>query len=252
MLQKSYIGKRFEFKYFLNPIQAKEIEAYLLTHARLVSDTNSSDGSYYVNSLYFDTPFMEDYTDKDGSLLVRKKVRARMYDNCWHENLKNVWLEVKHKKNMNIKKTRAKISGDLWRSFIADNDPHVLLNAAQRKSEENPEDILSFAHTHIRQSYLPSTIVRYKRKAYLANFTSLVRITFDYDIEAARFENASQPNNLVPVSHQAVIMEVKFNDKLPWWFTHMLAQFNMQRTDFSKYRNSVAVLRGIQRIPINK
>jgi len=250
--QQSYIGKRFEFKYFLSPIEAKKVEAFLLTHARLTPDANSKDGAYIVNSLYFDTPFMEDYTDKDGSLLVRKKVRARMYDDCWHENLENVWLEVKHKKNMNIKKTRAKISGDTWRTFIKNNDPHMLLNTEEKEDQENIADIQNFAHTHIRQSYLPSTVVRYKRKAYLADFTSLVRITFDYDIEACRYENASHPHNLVPVSHQAVIMEVKFNDKLPWWFSHMLAQFNLQRTDFSKYRNSVAVLRGTQRIPISK
>ncbi|MFT7507212.1 MAG: hypothetical protein ACI92I_000355 [Acidimicrobiales bacterium] len=250
--QQSYIGKRFEFKYFLNPIEAKKVEAFLLTHARLTPDENSKNGAYFVNSLYFDTPFMGDYMEKDGSILVRKKVRARMYDDCWHDNLKGVWLEVKHKRNMNIKKTRARISGDTWKSFITHNDPHTLLTTAKADSQENKDDIQNFAHTHIRQSYSPSTVVRYKRKAYLANFTSLVRITFDYDIEACRFENASHPHNLVPVSHQAVIMEVKFNDKLPWWFTHMLAQFDLRRTDFSKYRNSVAVLRGIQRIPISK
>lgn len=250
--QQSYIGKRFEFKYILSPIEAKKVEAFLLTSAKLSHDPHSKNGGYYVNSLYFDTPFMNDYMEKDGSLLIRKKVRARMYDACWHKNLENVWLEVKHKRNMNIKKTRAKISGDTWKSFITHNDPHVLLKTAKQAETKNKEDIQNFAHTHIRQSYLPSTVVRYKRKAYLANFTSLVRITFDYEIETCRFENASCPHNLVPVSHQAVIMEVKFNEKLPWWFAHMLTQFNLQRTDFSKYRNSVAILRGTQRIPISK
>ena len=250
--QKSYIGKRFEFKYFLTPTEAKRVEAFLLTHARMTPDENSRNGSYYVNSLYFDTPFMDDYAEKDGSILVRKKVRARMYENCWHENLENVWLEVKHKRNMNIKKTRARISGDTWNSFVANNNPHVLLETAKMTNDGSNTDIENFAHTHIRQSYLPSTVVRYKRKAYLADFTSLVRITFDYDIEACQFENASQSDNLVPVSHQAVIMEVKFNNKLPWWFSQMLTQFNLQRTDFSKYRNSVAVLRGMQQIPISK
>lgn len=251
-MEQSYIGKRFEFKYFLSPIEAKKIEAFLLTCGKLTHDVNSKNGAYIVNSLYFDTPFMDDYSDKDSSLLVRKKVRARMYDNCWHENLKNVWLEVKHKQNMNIKKTRAKISGNTWRLFITNNDPYTLLSTTKGDISENPEDLQNFAHTHIRQSYIPSTVVRYRRMAYLANFTSLVRITFDYDIEACRYEDASHEENYVPVSHQAVIMEVKFNNKLPWWFSHMLTKFNLQRTDFSKYRNSVAVLRGIQRIPINK
>ncbi len=251
-MQQSYIGKRFEFKYFLSPIQAAQIENYLSSKIGMSRDKNAANGGYYVNSLYFDTPEMRDYRDKDGSFLIRKKLRARMYDDCWHENLENVWLEVKHKRNMNIKKTRARINGDTWRNFITNNNVHTLLNSSEAQGGDESSDMLSFAHAHIRESYKPVAVVRYLRKAYLAQFTSLVRITFDYDIQTSSFEKSYSPHNMTPVSHNAVIMEVKFNDKLPWWFTDLIERFDIQRTDFSKYRNSVAVLRGTQRIPISK
>lgn len=251
-MQKSFLGKRFEFKYFLNPSDAKAIEHYLAKRTKFEPDTYSQHGGYFVNSLYFDTPLMSDYRDKDGSFLVRKKLRARMYEDRWHEGLDRVWLEVKHKHNMNIKKTRSGIAGSAWNEFITTNDPHTLLNYINHPETDKPDDLAHFAECHIRQFYRPTTVVRYRRIAYLADFTSPVRITFDYDVQTCRFEDAGNAENLIPVSHQAVIMEVKFNDKLPWWFGDLLSRFDIRRTDFSKYRNSVAVMRGIQRIPINK
>lgn len=251
-MQQSFIGKRFEFKYFLDPATAKAIERYLQQRTKFQLDLFSKNGGYFVNSLYFDTPHMSDYREKDGSFLIRKKMRARMYEAAWHDQHDRVWLEVKHKRNMNIKKARSSISGEVWNDFIANNDPHTLLSNVNDPKTDKPADLTHFAHCHIRQFYKPVAVVRYRRLAYLADFTSLVRITFDYDIQTCRFTDAGQAHNLIPVSHGAVIMEVKFNDKLPWWFTDLLQRFDIRRTDFSKYRNSLAVMRGVQRIPINK
>ena len=236
----------------MNPIEAAQVESFLIKHASLTLDQNARHGAYFVNSLYFDTPQMSDYREKDGSFLIRKKVRARMYESAWHDGLERVWLEVKHKRNMNIKKTRAVLHGDAWRQFIAHNDPLVILEAAKTAPESERADLMHFAHTYLRQNYRPIGVVRYKRKAYVADFTSPVRITFDFDVMTSRFETAALASNLTPVSHQGVIMEVKFNNKLPWWFKHLLSSFDLRRTDFSKYRNSLAVLRGSQRIPISK
>ena len=247
---KSFLAKRFEFKYFLSPSQAKAIEHFLQTHAGVTTDEHAASGGYFVNSLYFDTPHMTDYRDKDGSILVRKKLRARMYEAAWHDGLKNVWLEVKHKHNMNIKKSRARIDGDTWRQFITENNPIALLD--KNITTDKRADLTEFAHHHLRQQYRPIAVVRYQRLAYLADFTSPVRITFDYDIQTTRFETRSYAHNLTPVSHGATVMEIKFTDRLPWWFNEMLTRFDIARTDFSKYRNSVAVMRGLQRIPISK
>lgn len=245
---KSLLTKRFEFKYFLDPITAKQIEHFLQLRAGFTADEYAANGGYFVNSLYFDTPHMSDYREKDGSFLIRKKLRARMYESSWHDALKNVWLEVKHKRNMNIRKTRARIAGEDWNKFLESNSALPLFAAETDK----PADLRNFAEHFVRQQYRPISVVRYRRIAYLADFTSPVRITFDYDIQACRFEDRGHAHNLIPVSHGAVIMEVKFNDRLPWWFTELLGRFEISRTDFSKYRNSVAVVRGIQRIPISK
>jgi len=251
-MQNSFLSNRFEFKYFMGPAQAVAVEEFLLKHARLISDKNSKNGSYIVNSLYYDTPQMTDYRDKDGSFLVRKKVRVRMYDPEWHDSLERVWLEVKHKRNMYIKKTRAELDGDVWQKFLKDNSIFTLLDAKDSVKASDVKDFSHFAHAHVSGNYRPVAAVRYLRRAYLAEFTSPVRITFDHDVRVCRFDDSASPHNLVHVSHNAVVMEVKFTERLPWWFSRLLVEFDLHRTDFSKYRNGYAVLRGVERIPINK
>jgi len=47
------------------------------------------------------------------------------------------------------------------------------------------------------------------------------------------------------------VMEVKFNEQLPWWFRTLIDVFDLKRTDFSKYNHSVAKLRDLYRIPLS-
>ena len=99
---------------------------------------------------------------------------------------------------------------------------------------------------------IPYVVVRYDRIAYLANFLSLVRITFDKNIQTCFARDNLAEKFMISVARDRVIMEVKYNGKVPWWFTEIITRFNLERTDFSKYRNSVAVLRGHYQIPVYK
>lgn len=247
--QQSYIGNRFEFKYILDPIKALRIEEFL--HKRGFDvDVNSRDGSYLVNSFYFDTPTMGDYRDKDGSFLIRKKMRARIYTNSWADNPEHIWLEIKKKRNMNIEKVRVKVPSDVWASLRDGLPIQNTKSLFEDKGEQNKFD--EFLFYYKRQLYRPSVIVKYERMAYLFNFTHPIRITFDRNIYTCRADDKTGEKKMLSVSNNSVIMELKFNNKLPWWFTDMVEQFDLRRDDFSKYRNSVAMFRGIHRIPISK
>lgn len=43
----------------------------------------------------------------------------------------------------------------------------------------------------------------------------------------------------MPVRPGYTVMELKFNYTLPWWFKHMVEEFKLSRTDFSKYNLSM-------------
>ena len=180
----TYIGKRYEFKYLLSPHTAAVIERHLCALSRVTADPRSKGGPYIVNSLYFDTQLLGDYRDKDGSFLQRKKLRARMYESTWANISTPVWLEVKHKHNMNIAKQRAQISNVAWRRFSEGYHVHNLpLSDAENDSKK--EALSAFRYHYRRGLYSPSAAIRYRRSAYVENFTSLVRISFDKDIVTA-------------------------------------------------------------------
>ena len=94
-------------------------------------------------------------------------------------------------------------------------------------------------------------MVRYERTAYLTNFVSRVRITFDRNIEVSRAHlGGVEESRIYPVHYGTVIMEVKFDKVMPWWFTNLLTKHNIRRQDFSKYTLSVDELRDRLHIPI--
>ena len=247
--ENSYLGNRYEFKYVLDHRKAARIKSYI-EKVGLKSDSFSKSGAYIVNSMYFETPFLDDYYDKDASLLVRKKMRARMYEERWNDNLNNVWLEIKGKRNFKISKKRQKISGNCWNNFLATGSP-LSINT-DGIDEEGKSVLYKFSYLYLKGRYKPNIIVKYRRDAYLDYFTAKIRVTFDYDIETCFAREDMGENFMTPVFQDKVIMEIKFTDQLPWWFSTANDIFDLQRKDFSKYVHSVASLRNSYRIPVSR
>jgi len=243
---QSFIPDRFEFKYILDPLTAVKVRDYV-TKVGLRADTNSNSGPYTVNSIYFDTPRLSDYSDKDASLLRRKKLRARIYSQCWEDDPEYVWLEVKHKRNMNIWKERTSIMRHTWVKFLDIGGTALLgrdIFTSNRRSLE------AFSYYYLNGIYRPNVVVKYERVAYLDNFLSPVRLTFDTSVRVSSANYSHTERLMVPVTHNETILEIKFRKKMPWWFARAVAVFSLKRTDFSKYRNSVALLRGVNRISV--
>jgi hypothetical protein len=228
------------------------VEKYIQNIGLLQIDENSKNGAYLVNSFYFDTFLLDDYHDKDDSLLIRKKMRARTYEEMWHNSPKNVWIEIKNKRNFNILKERTHITGQEWINFIQDENP-ICLTKRKDISVEDYKKLKRFSYLYIKGGYRPNIIVKYFRTAYMGSFLSRIRITFDSDISTCWIkEGNTQEDFMVRVYPEKVIMEVKFNTKMPWWFTNMIKVFDLKRVDFSKYHNSVIALRELYNITVNK
>lgn len=236
---------RYEFKYILGPYEAALVE-YYVNKAQLSLDRHSSNGSYPITSLYFDTPTMGDYYDKLAGLNRRKKLRARIYaDKFGDKGVDYVWMEVKEKINMNIFKHRSPILPEDWNRFSGAGD-----NFDGSVIYPTHKDKLGHFFFHFfKDNYRPHIVVRYKRKAYEGNFFSDFRLTLDSDLEACRWEDFKRGFEPDPVRKEKVIMEAKFTDGLPWWFKKMLAEINLCRDAFSKYTHSVDALNKLNPLP---
>lgn len=249
--KKSFLSQRFEFKYVLDRETALRVEDYI-QRIKLHPDSYSTRGYYCVNSLYFDTHTFLDYFEKDSSLCERKKLRARIYHENWLDpSLTNVNLEIKRKQNCVIHKTRIGLRNEDWQKLVSCRFSPLDISGVHIR-EQDKSAFEEFISSYITQGYRPYIVVTYARRAYITDFTSPIRITFDKDIRTCRARDIVKGPAMVPVTMSSVIMEVKFNGKLPWWFTRMIKEFDLSRTDFSKYLNAAKTINSLMRIPIHK
>ncbi|MBT3419079.1 MAG: polyphosphate polymerase domain-containing protein [Candidatus Magasanikbacteria bacterium] len=217
---------RYEFKYRLDALTYMQVYDFV-TSLGLQHDA-FNDTPYPVTSLYFESIGLDDYYDKAGGYLVRKKLRARVYAQDFDADISHVYLEIKNKHDMFVDKKRVSISIEEWKAFL--NDGCV-------KSFD------SFSHNLFDEGRIPFLLVRYMREAFVESFHGGVRLTFDRDIEVQQIESTGSlhegNNPFLDVLDGEVVMEVKFSHSLPWWFGVMVRKFDLQRLSFSKYANSV-------------
>ena len=70
---------RFELKYLITLQKAEEIKSAL--RAYLIPDEyGNNDGSYALSSLYYDSPDLRCYWEKEHGIKLRRKLRIRRYE----------------------------------------------------------------------------------------------------------------------------------------------------------------------------
>lgn len=240
--------RRFEFKYILPRLEAREIHRQLLNYG-MEPDPKSKvypKNTYPVTSLYFDTPFMADYQDKAGGFLRRKKMRIRIYTHSLSEETPEIWLEKKEKYEMRIAKNRILLDKNDYRDILY-GSRLALFSSFKKKNKPEAETIF---YSLFRDKMKPNLITRYLRTPLISQRYSGLRITFDSNIEACKSRDLhyTQGMMLILPSNQ-IVMEVKFSEVLPFWFKTILKGFNLSRTSFSKYGKSVEAIYQYNPIP---
>ena len=99
----------FEIKYRVSPEKAEEMRAWIRHVGHLKADEHGEGGSaaYNVHSLYLDSRQCGIYDETRAGQQQRYKLRARCYE--FTPNAP-VFLEVKHRANEFMWKTRAEVS----------------------------------------------------------------------------------------------------------------------------------------------
>ena len=190
---------RQEKKYLMNMADVKRLSGKL--SQVLMEDKHNGANGYSIRSLYFDTPYDTDFHGKVDGLLLRKKIRLRIYD----PKAKTAKLEMKQKEGMYQRKRSLRLSREDAAALI-DGDYGVLLKYREPFAAE-------CYGVMCMQGYRPKTVVEYLRKAYIAKENS-IRITFDSRIIAteARYDIFAEDLNLYPVLDPFnAVLEVKYN-----------------------------------------
>ena len=215
---------RHEIKFEAYFDKARRIKAQFAP--ALTADPNASeDGSYIVKSLYFETPYSDDYTDKELGVQFRQKVRLRTYagSDVYKLEIKSKNGDVATKYSVTVSKDEAKqlCTGDY--AFLVDK------GSAQA---------LYIYHQLVTRVYRPLMVVAYRRYAYIqpaGNF----RLTFDEDLRYS-----ADPDCLFSAEHltglvtDKTVIEVKYDDFVPNWITDRLHRTGINAGESSKYAAS--------------
>ncbi len=211
---------RHEFKYLIS------YEDMLKLRSKLNKTLNidREDNGYMIRSLYFDSINDDDYYDKLGGVINRKKIRLRIYE----PNTDFIKLEIKAKHDIHQLK-RSMIINKTAAIELINGNYDILLNYDNETAKE--------AYIILKEGlYKPKTIIEYQRIAYTSGTTT--RITFDFDIKSTNdiekfFDEDINYNNLT--TKKDVVLEVKFDRFLEPYLSIILADYSSCRGSVSKY-----------------
>jgi SPX domain protein involved in polyphosphate accumulation len=226
---------RFELKYLLSLQQAEQFKGTLQSYV-VADERGHNNGRYTLASLYYDSPDLRCYRENEQGLKFRRKLRIRRYETGEvFTDESPVFLEIKQRYDRVTQKRRTvlpyrealRLCNDRQ---IPDHDPgdRALI-----------EEIYGFLWQY---NLRPASIVRYERQAFTGTEYDMgLRVTFDTSLsfQARQLHLHEQPSGLPMLPVNSVVMEIKVNERIPYWLTNMIAAHNLQRVGVSKYCRSI-------------
>lgn len=232
---------RFELKYLLSLQQAeifkKALRAYLLA-----DEHGNGNGRYALASLYYDSPDFRCYWEKVDGVRLRRKLRIRLYETDAPLKVDTpVFVEIKQRLDRVTQKRRV---------ILPYGEALRLCSRRQYPDQIAPEDeaVTNEIYAYLWQYNLrPVSIVRYERQAFIGTDYDLgLRVTFDtslsYQVHRLRLDE--EASGLPMVSPDRVVMEIKVNERIPYWLTEMIAAHNLKMIRISKYCRSIELANG--------
>jgi hypothetical protein len=225
---------RYELKYLVDQRVLGRLRPEL--SVRLDHDTHGDLGSYPLWSRYYDTYDLRCYWEKIDGIKFRRKLRIRHYGPPGTLSADTpVWVEIKQRVNRVTQKRRARLQ---YREAIALCSGHDIGGC-----EPGDETVVGEVERLVGEWDLrPSTAIGYTREALVGREEDAgLRVTFDARIRARDrdLDLSVEGENRFIVHPDLCVLEVKVNERVPYWLTELIARNNLQLVRMSKYCQSV-------------
>jgi hypothetical protein len=242
---------RFELKYIVS-IKAAESFKQDLSAYLAPDEHGDSCGSYQLSSLYYDSPDYRFYWEKVDGIKFRRKLRIRHYENSQPIGADSpVFVEIKQRLNRVTQKRRVLLP---YREALRLCNERKMPAPASFGHDPSQGAVLEEIADMLWQFNLrPSSIVSYARLALIGGqFDVGLRVTFDkaliyksaeHNLSALQFGSSSGGLPLFPPD--LVIIEIKVNERIPYWLTELVAMHNLNLMRVSKYCRSIELSQGI-------
>lgn len=226
---------RYEIKYLVDEFDVPRLREEL--SARMDTDPYSPVGGYPVTSLYYDTADLRFYWEKIEGLKFRRKLRVRYYgapDACTDDT--EVQVEIKQRVNRVTQKRRLSLPYGTARRWLDDRET-ITVEGSRAQAFVNEVTIL-VGNLDLR----PIVTTGYLREAFVGREADLgLRVTIDHRVHGRDrdFHFAADVPNRFTVPPKLAVVEIKANERIPYWATDLTAHLDMSVIRMSKYCQSV-------------
>ncbi|MDM8526776.1 polyphosphate polymerase domain-containing protein [Anaerolineales bacterium HSG24] len=224
---------RYELKYLVTVEQKQKISTILTDY--MLPDRQGDNGEgYLITSLYYDSANYKSYWDKIEGHRFRRKLRIRVYGENVVTESSPAFIEIKQRVNKTLQKRRLIMPYQAAEMLCSQG-----LVTTEIKADDQPlvDEIQYLTNT---LQLLPTCVVAYQRLAFAGTeYDPGLRITFDMHLKS-RVQDLS----LCSLGHTAnryfappqwVVMEVKVNDRVPYWVTQLLGKHGCVLRRVGKY-----------------
>ena len=191
---------------------------------------------YTVRSIYFDSPDLINYHEKQEGLKHRRKLRVRGYNGYSPD--KEVVLEIKRKMENRIRKHRSSLTYNNLGILLESGELEKYLTPCQNP-KRSLEDAKRFFFHYKMKPFFPTTLVTYEREAYHGKLNPGTRITFDKNIRSRNYpalDELFSEEDMRFLFKSHFIMEIKyFEDQMPAWAKGIVHEFRLRHEALSKY-----------------
>jgi len=225
---------RYEIKYLLDEFKVPALREELTRH--MGSDPYSPHGGYPVTSLYYDTADLRFYWEKIEGLRFRRKLRMRLYGQpaeCTDDT--PVQVEIKQRVDRVTQKRRMALPYGTARRWLDERQPPDC-DAAHKPFVDEVTTLIG--NLDLR----PIVTTGYLREAFVGRDADLgLRVTIDHKVHGRDrdFHFASGAQNRYIIPPKLAIVEIKANERVPYWVTDLAARIEMSVVRISKYCQSV-------------
>lgn len=237
---------RFELKYLV-PIEAAEQFRQALRTYLVPDDNGDSRGNYYVSSLYYDGPDFGFYWEKVDGLKFRRKLRIRHYESSGALGVETpVFVEIKQRLNRVTQKRRVLLP---YRQALQLCDRRRMPDPSLFERTAQDAAVLDEIASMLWQYDLrPVSIVRYARQALIGTEYDIgLRVTFDTDLSyrSNQLQLHWRNDGLQLFPPDWAVVEIKVNERIPYWLTELVAVHNLNLVRVSKYCRSIELAHDI-------
>lgn len=224
---------RYELKYLLKIGQYEHLADELANYME-PDPYGDQGGRYLVTSLYYDTADYKAYWDKIQGHRFRRKVRIRVYDAMMVSTDTSCFAEIKQRTSKTVQKKRVVLPYSLA-TALCGSGRNI---DSQPGTDQAVISEIQYLYNTLRLQ--PACIVSYDRLAFNGSeYDPGLRVTFDTNLKCRTHDLAllsqGRAENHYFLPPTWCIMEIKVNDRVPYWLTEVISEHRCTLRRISKY-----------------